>query len=198
MMSKTHLGIGIATSLTVIQPKSLEECLISVAGGALGRVLADIDILDNDYKSDALIGQTIATIIAILPVLADYFCDFGICTYVLNNKVLSIAGGIVYFTLWICGFCSEHRKFTHSIVAMILYSMAFYLIYPPIINGFVVAYLSHLGLDLLNKKKIQLFFPFKFGICLHICYASKLANTIFMYIGLIFSILLIIKCFVVF
>ncbi len=61
MMRKTHFGIGIATPLAVIQPKSIEECLISIVGGAVGGVIADIDILDNDYKSDALIGQTLAT-----------------------------------------------------------------------------------------------------------------------------------------
>ena len=79
MMSKTHLAVGMATSLAVIQPTSFQECAIAVIGGAVGGVLADNDILDNDYHADALIGQLLAIGLVAITFLFDYFFDFGIC-----------------------------------------------------------------------------------------------------------------------
>lgn len=35
MMSKTHLAVGIATSLAVIRPQTIQGCAITVIGGAL-------------------------------------------------------------------------------------------------------------------------------------------------------------------
>ena len=61
MMSKTHLAMGMAVALAVVQPKQANECIAALIGGAAGGVLADIDTLDNDYKSDALVGQLLAT-----------------------------------------------------------------------------------------------------------------------------------------
>lgn len=61
--------------------------------------------------------------------------------------------------------------------------MAVYLIYKPFSAPLAVAYFSHLVLDVLNKKKIPLFYPLKFGICLKLCYANKKANKVLMYVG---------------
>lgn len=60
MMGKTHLTIGIATSLIVMSPTNFKECIIAIVGGSIGGVAADIDIVDNDYEHDALIGQFLA------------------------------------------------------------------------------------------------------------------------------------------
>ena len=183
MMGKTHLGIGIAASLAVVHPQTKEECLVAIMGGALGGVLADIDILDNDYESDALIGQLLAVLISAAALLADHFWHFGILEYVMLHKMKSIIGGLLFCVLWVCGAASDHRKFTHSLSAMCIYSAAVALIYPPVFQAYIVGYFSHLVLDLLNKKKIQLLYPLKWGMCLNMCYAGKTANKVLMFAG---------------
>ena len=72
-----------------------------------------------------------------------------------DSSILSIIGGVGFVVLWFIGFFSDHRTFTHSLTALSLFSLAVWLIYPPLLFGFVTAYLSHLLLDILNKKKMK-------------------------------------------
>lgn len=189
MMGKTHLTMGMAASLAAsffaVQPRNLSDILIALAGGAVGGVLADVDTVNNDYKCDALIGQLSGAITFGAVIAYDYFYKLGVCDYVMNsNKILSIIAGIVFMVLYIIGFISEHRTFTHSMMAMALFSGCFTIVYPRLGFAVFVGYASHLLLDLLNKKDVPLLFPLKKGICFHLCYASKTANKVFMFVGL--------------
>ena len=84
MMSKTHFAVGLATSLAIIQPKTFNECAVAVIGGTVGGVLADNDILDNDYQADALTGQLLALGSATLALVLDFFLGFGICESIIG------------------------------------------------------------------------------------------------------------------
>lgn len=191
MMGKTHYAVGVATALAVLQPKTLNECCVAVIGGALGGVIADNDILDNDYQSDALIGQLLAFGSTALLLALDYFSHLGIIDSITAEPLLPRIGGICFAALYIKGFFSEHRTFTHSFLALILYSIAVWLIYKPLVAGVAVAYLSHILLDILNKKKVPILYPLKFGICFKLCYANKTANKVFMYAGFAVSVVLL-------
>ena len=192
MMSRTHYAIGIATSLAVIRPETFSECTVAVIGGVVGGVLADNDILDNDYQEDALIGQLLALGTTILMLLIDFFFKLGICHAIISKPILPIIGGIGFVVLYIVGFFSDHRTFTHSLLALFLYTLFFALIYFPLWLPIAVGYFSHLMLDILNKKKVPIFYPMDFGICLKLCYASKTGNKVFMYIGFVLSSILLV------
>lgn len=88
------------------------------------------------------------------------------------------------------GLFSSYRQFTHSLVATFLFSVAIALIYTPVAKYFFVGYLSHLLIDLLNHKGIQLFFPSSKTMCLSLFYADDIENTILMYAGLICTIVM--------
>lgn len=192
MMSKTHLTVGMATALALSTINTPTECAVALAGGAIGGVLADVDILKDDYKSDALIGELLAVGITAIVVGIDYILNWGICRYIIGNQITSTVGLISLAVLWIVGFSKEHRSFTHSIFAMMLYSYSIALVYPQMGTACLLGYLSHLLLDIMNKKKIQLLFPKKGGICFGWCYANKAANKVFMVLGAIATILLLI------
>jgi len=185
MMSKTHLSVGMAAALAVSPITNVNTCLLALAGGAIGGVIADVDILDNDYESDALTGELIALGITVIFAIVDFFSNGGVCNYVVNNSICAIIGAIGFFILWIIGYNCDHRKFTHSLLALVLFSLCVALIYPELGVAFAFGYFSHLLLDILNKKGIQLLFPLKIGICLKLCYASKFANKLFMILGFI-------------
>lgn len=196
MMSKTHLAIGLATSLAVVQSPSLDMCAATIIGGTVGGVLADNDILDNDYLGDALTGQLLAFKITALTLGLDFLGKLGICNEIIKNPILSITGMVAFVILYIVGMRSNHRTFTHSFLALILYTAAAYLIYKPFAVPLAVAYFSHLVLDVLNKKKVPLFYPLKFGICLKLCYANKKANKVLMYIGFsVAAVMLVVNIF---
>lgn len=190
MMGKTHLVIGMASCLAAsfffMQPETLSDNLVVLAGGALGGVLADVDTVDNDYKCDALIGQLLGFSILIIITVLDYFMNLGACEYIISKNIIpSIISGIAFIALYIIGFTSKHRTFTHSLLAMALFSGCFTIMLPRLGFFILIGYASHLLLDLLNKKDVPLLYPVKKGICFRLCYASKSLNTVLMIISFI-------------
>lgn len=195
MMSKTHITMGVAVSMLVTHPESPETCLLSIAGGAIGGVLADIDTLKNDSSDkDALIGQLISLGVSVVVFALDYFLNLGTCRSIaLRDKTELIIGLVIYIGLWVVGFITKHRTFTHTLLATILFSAAIYMICPQLLIPFAAGYLTHLLLDLLNKKDIQLFFPLKPKFCFKLCYAAGTANTVLMFVGLGGSVFLVLN-----
>ncbi len=191
MMGKTHFAMGLATSLAVIQPKTYKECIVAVIGGAVGGVLADCDILDDDKKSETIVGHLFAGGIAAVAFLIDYFCNFGLVRAISENKGSAAIGALLFGILYVIGVFSAHRSFTHSVTALVLFGIAAYLINAQLALSFAVAYASHLILDLLNKKNIPIFYPLKSGFCLNLFYADRTANKVFMYGGLSLSLLML-------
>lgn len=190
MMGKTHVAMGMATSLVILMPKNPPELICAIAGGALGGVLADIDILDHDYKNDALIGQLIAYFIFCVCMFVDYYNDYGICVSLLKGGNIKLGiGAILFVILYIMGFMSKHRTFTHSLIAMALFSFAIGVLFCKleIVIAFAVGYCSHLVLDITNKKPVPLLYPKKKGICLKLFYASKFADKVFMWTGFVLT-----------
>jgi inner membrane protein len=190
MMGKTHFTVGLATALAVLQPKTLSECLTAVIAGSLGGVTADNDTL---LESSALAGQITSLRTVLLVLLLDYLLGSGMCAYIMENEGTAASGLIAFLILWVIGYFSAHRTFTHSFLAMVLYSLSMGLIYPPLALGFMAAYLSHLFLDLLNKKKLPLLYPIKCGVSLNLCYANRAANAFFLYLGYIVSAVLLVR-----
>lgn len=192
MMSKTHLMVGLGSALVATLPVGPKLCCIATIGGLLGGIVPDNDILDNDYTGDAILGQVLAGSIIAGILFLDKIFEFGICNELFSRSLINLLFGLVLFIgLYIFGFFQEHRKFTHSFFAMILYSFAVWCIYPPLAKPFLIGYLSHIIIDLFNKKKVQIFSPFKVGICFGVCYANKLGNKILMYCGLVVSSILL-------
>ena len=191
MMSKTHLSIGMATALALCPITGLNSCLLALAGGALGGVIPDVDILDNDYKNDALNGELAAFGTLAFAVVVNFLTGGNIISTVLAYKWSAIVGAVAFIILWIKGYHCPHRGFTHSLLSMVLFTISIGLIYSPISIPFLFGYFSHLMLDILNKKKIRLLFPFKGGVCLNLCYANKKANTVFMVGGFVATAILL-------
>lgn len=163
MMGKTHVAIGILSSLAIFQPTTISQCALAIAGGALGGVAADIDTVDNDYKHDALIGQLLSFGIAGIMIFLMFITTNKSEFYAsLSKDKISICIGIIaYLILMIKGYLSNHRTFTHSFLAMLLFTIAIGIVNLNIIPFYLIGYFSHLCLDLLNKKDVPLLYPIK-------------------------------------
>jgi inner membrane protein len=196
MMSKTHLSVGMAAALAVSPFTDINSCLLVLAGGAIGGVIPDVDILDDDYKCDALIGELISFGLLALAIFINHINKISIIGAAMEHKWLLIIGGAAFLILWLAGFSCDHRDFTHSLLSMALFTASVALIYLPLTLPFAMGYLSHLLLDILNKKKIRLLFPREGGICLGLCYASKIGNTVFMILGFIATAFLLVYRFI--
>ena len=195
MMRNTHIAMGVASAVAITNPSNISECLVAVMGGAIGGVIGDIDIMDSDYKNDDFFEKFIGIKIAGMILFLDFLLQAGICEYIINrNRTLVIAGGIAFCILCVVGIRSAHRTFTHSLLGLFLFSAALSFLYPPVVISFAIGFVSHIVLDLLNKKKVRILYPSKYKTCLGLCYANKKLNTILMYVGTISSALLILKC----
>ena len=189
MLNRTHLAVGMAASLAasffILQPQNLSDVIVSVAGGAVGGVFADVDTVSHDKKHDALIGQLLGALALFAAASLDLYFKLGVCEFVTGpNRRVSIAAAVGIVFLYMFGFLSPHRTFTHSLIAMALFSGCFALIYTRLGFAVLAGYVSHLALDLMNKKEVHLFYPIKTGVCLRLFYSGKTADKFFLRLGL--------------
>ena len=85
MQGKTHITLGIATGILVMQPQSVPEVMIATIGGVLGGTLPDIDIkkadTDREYIYDGIVDSIAVAVLIIL----DALIGNGACQYVYDN-----------------------------------------------------------------------------------------------------------------
>ena len=107
MTGSTHVAIGIASSLAILQPKTIPECLCAITGGAIGGMISDIDSPKKreslDYRDDPY-GWQIYTFlgIAITVLLAlDFFEGNGAVDFCISHRPICE----------ICNFCLTTSQF---------------------------------------------------------------------------------------
>lgn len=182
MNGKTHTAVGVATALAVptligASYESVPAFVMSAGVAAFAAVMPDIDIPSSKnaskYVSVAYIGITGMLILALLNLIG--YNPLNLQSF--NSKTvvgLLALGGLVIF-----GSKRPHREFTHSAMALALFTGAFYLIMPEYAVPFGLAYCSHIVIDLFNKKDVHLLWPCNFGnVCFSICYADGIASTV--------------------
>ena len=195
MMSKTHISIGIATSLLLLKPTTITDCLSTLIGASVGSIICDIDIRSNSYCRDALNGRLIALGIVVTALLIDFFGRRSLIASVVDPHriaVVIIGAAILLISCMLGVAVDKHRAFTHSILALVVMSISVFMICPAVSKSFSIGFVSHLALDVLNKKGVRIFYPFGNGFCLKICYANRTANSVLMIVGGILSLVLLI------
>ena len=100
-----------------------------------------------------------------------------------NSVMRAVFGVALMFILCWFGRKQPHRTFMHSILGVVTISLASYLIFTEVWIYMAIGMVSHILLDLLNKKKIMLLYPLKkpkfaFGIC----HADSTLNTVLFYV----------------
>lgn len=177
--------------MAVTQPASAAACICSVAGGALGGWISDIDVRNNDNKRDVL--ESLLTIVVLAAILfaISYFAKVDTWGYVTANMgPLSMVGAVVFLAVSAVGATQPHRHFTHSLIGAALWTAAVYATCPPLAVPFGIGIATHIILDLTNKRGVYLFLPVKKGVCLDWCEADGKANAVIGAIGMILTLIL--------
>lgn len=192
MMSKTHIAVGMAAALAISPTGSPEACVAAIVGGSVGGVIADCDITPSKAHKDALIGRLIVVAIAAVALIADRYYNAGLCDYLIGHLGVQLVMGIVLFAaLTFFGAHTDHRSFTHSLVAMAAFCFAVFLICEPLLPYFAMGYASHLALDVTNRQDIRLFWPLRARVSLRLCRAKGVTNTVVMIVGFAAAVLLL-------
>lgn len=66
----------------------------------------------------------------------------------------------------------------HSFLAIALITIATYIVLPEGAIYMIISMMSHIILDMFNKKKVQILYPSNKGISLNICKANGMANSV--------------------
>lgn len=190
MLGKTHVAVGVAAALVVLQPISVGQCMCAVAGGALGGMICDIDgnwgTENPEYPvADALFFA----IVLALAALFDWLFGDGLCDWIASHvSLLVVPPAIAMAALLAFGRASGHRSFMHSLAGCAAFTTCVYFLAEPIAWAFALGYLSHLALDLLNKSGEQLFWPLKIRLCLKFFPANGRANDVALAISIVVSV----------
>lgn len=178
MTGKTHLVVGTASALLVTQPSTIKEFFLCIGVAQIGSIISDIDVSTSESRKN--MNRIIKLVVVIVGILLflEYQWKIEIIGFVNQDRnLVRILLGLMAF-LGVCIFGKEqpHRSFMHSFLAVILLSGILWIIYPIIVPYFAIAMFSHIAIDLLNKKKVKILYPFKQGISFDLCYANGFVN----------------------
>lgn len=178
MTGKTHLVVGTASALLVTQPSTIKEFFLCIGVAQIGSIISDIDVSTSESRKN--MNRIIKLVVVIVGILLflEYQWKIEIIGFINEDRnLVRILLGLMAF-LGVCIFGKEqpHRSFMHSFLAVILLSGILWIIYPIIVPYFAIAMLSHIAIDLLNKKKVKILYPFKQGISFDLCYANGFVN----------------------
>lgn len=184
MLGYTHLVYGIGSAMLFVNPGDRLGLLKAAAGGALGGMICDVDTKPGRFLRDTLYSGEIALGVAAVSMILDWKMKTGICRYVLSHWGESSVLGLLGFSLCcVFGMLTKHRTFSHSLLALLLLSISLNAFCAPLVLSFQIGFLSHLALDLLNKRDVFLLFPIPKGFKLNLFHSGKLANHILLLLG---------------
>ena len=179
-----------AAALTMAAPDSIPEALPVITGASLGCLICDLDCDNPRERQDSSHWRIVMFAVAAATLFEDYHIDAGMWRSITQSGSYLWCAGIAVFALT-CAFASvsSHRGFSHSLVALALEAFSLWLMFPTAAIPFVIAFASHLILDMTNKRPVRIFYPAKKGISFGWFYADRLANKVCAAIGSVWLIL---------
>lgn len=195
MEKKTHVACANMVALGVIRPNNISSLLITCGFATLGGLLPDVDLKDS--TTDKLFDRLMTSLITIIVMyfLIRYF--LGIDLYDEVKKIDIVFNYIISLFLFIImgylGSKSSHRSFTHSFLGCFVY--AFILSYGfdhNVLIPFLCGFISHIVLDLFNKKGVTLLYPCKSRFCFNLCESNGKTNKLLFIIFSFFSVFFLI------
>ena len=189
MLGKTHMAVGVAASLLLLQPHTLPELILGAGTAAVGSVISDIDCgtSESSRRADQIIFVLETIVIGIVVVEAHW--HLGLYQRLMSNSSVSriVLACAAFLAICAYGKKTPHRSFFHSFLAggLLMSSVGVFCQYWSHILGL---FASHLVLDFLNHKGEQLLYPYRKRFSLGICSASGLVNRLFLFCGSVLSV----------
>lgn len=195
MLGKTHAAAGVATALLFSNPTGIAGVGLIAAFGCIGALLPDVDSKNSiaNKKLDSVIKvTTLASIVVAVLLFIMHGRNMEVAS---ANKINSLAlVKVIAFISLLCisfiGSKTPHRSFTHSLEFTALTTLCVYFIYSSAALPFAIGILSHLALDLLNKKKLSLVWCLRIRAGFGLVPANGQTNSFCYYLFVLASIVL--------
>ena len=159
--------------------RSLESVAVAFSSGVDSTFLLKVA---KDTLGDKVMAVTVSVIGLML--FLEYKFHLGIYDRLMKNSSIMrvLTGGILFLVICTYGKDQPHRSFMHSLVAGFMLTCCVNIVYPDAGPYFAVAFLSHLALDLLNYKRVKIFWPLKKGYSLRFCSADGWVNRLLLWL----------------
>lgn len=186
MRGRTHAIVGMATALTALIPTNNIGLIVSgTVATAFGAIIPDIDVDGTNSLAKKELGKAALFTVAYagtMPLLLELTGKaFTITALTLSSNLFIGLGILTVYSL--LGFASPHRGFTHSIEGLLMATLGVYFTLPVLTTWFATGYITHLLLDLLNKKPIKLCLMLKKKFSFNLCTYDGIVDKLFNYGG---------------
>lgn len=158
MTGKVHVAVGIATTSGILALTKITDNTDTMTTliilSALGSIFPDIDIAHSIMRK-IFYGCILTAIIICGLSITQGIPIKGLINW--NEVTIPIIIGFISFCgMTVYGFFTAHRTFTHTLLALILFSLSIFLMTSNITYTlfFTIGMFSHQLLDMLNKEKI--------------------------------------------
>ena len=192
MKCSTHIVCSNALALLFIRPDNTTSLLLTLGAATIGGTISDIDVSDKDHKGYIVSYSIIIAISIFLLVLSELIFHIGINDWIIENSSYTKIIICFILSLLLCyfGYLNPHRSFLHSFLGIGLLILLCYISLGSVVIPFTIGIISHIILDLFNKKGLWLFYPLKKKYSLKLCVYNGVVNY---YLFDIFSVLFIIE-----
>ena len=154
MLGKTHMAVGVAASLMLLQPRTLPELILGAGAAAVGSVISDIDCgtSESSRRADQIIFVSETIVIGIAAVEAHW--HLGLYQRLMSNSSVSriVLACAAFLAVCAYGKKTPHRSFLHSFLAGGLLMSCVGVFLPMLVPYFGIAFASHLALDFLRQQ----------------------------------------------
>lgn len=203
MNGKTHTAVGVGTALGacemfgLVGSGNMNSIAVCAVVAATAATLPDIDV----GAAKKVYRYSIYGMLSILGAMGAWIIfQHG----KIGSVPLNVVGILMVCALSVYGKHQPHRGFTHSFLACALFTVGVMLATMGLSGGyrdvivisFVFSYMSHLLIDLLNKKGEQLLCPLPERYCLKLCSASGVGNEVAGICGVFLTVLFLGNLFV--
>ena len=191
MECKTHVVCANALALAFVRPDSIDSLLITLGLATIGSTICDIDVANKDDRGYVISYSIITIISLIILTLLELFFHIGINDWIIENSsyfriitcFILLVGACYY------GYLMPHRSFLHSFLGISIMILLCYIALGSLATSFVIGIISHIILDLFNKKGLWLFYPLKNKYSLKLCVYNGETNYILFNIFIVIMII---------
>ena len=190
MMGVTHIFAGTMSAVLLTGPESPGGCLAALIGGSLGGVICDVDLGKAHRPADSARAVQLTAAIVAGCLLLDGLLGAGLIRSIGRidaGRLMAGLAGVMLLCLW--GRAQPHRGGTHSVLAVLLLAGCAELVCPKLTMPFFIGMVSHLALDLLNRRPLRLLYPLRGGWCLGLSRADGRLDRLLRMTGLLGTVL---------
>ena len=178
MTGRTHLAVGATAAMLAAGPGAPVTALtIAAACGAVGATLPDLDVRDSAHPWRERLTRAGAAALLVGALVLDAVNGASLARAVVARGAGALALGAVGLVALACAArLSSHRGFSHSLLALVGFAAATWLVCPPLAPYVALGFATHLVLDALTYRGLRLFWPARCGFSARLCHTGGVVD----------------------